>query len=449
MNLTDTFFHRFPFVILNRMFRAGQQLGYQFKCGLLRWGGRLLGPERAAALACLRLDMGNFRTGRPTVLCLSRPHFSIDVEQLRSLDHLNWVSLNLIMLGEIQRAWAAPAMQQQTFFQNTLGVEVYAARWKLMVRFARALLQGIGRRCDLRGVLCANIDYWQSEALRIVARERGIPFLVLSRENLLTDYDDRLVRERYSGFHFSGDACAVFGRWIGDTLVRAGCIRQDQIVVTGAPRLDVWKKVTSQETARDKIVLLSFADPNYYAPQAFHACLRRFVAAAARHSSSGLTFVVKAKNKEDRLAILRMCGDRALPERLVVTERVSLEELLPRARLIIGFNTMALFDALFTHSPIAVPDWLDTRRGREYLMFQPDDALCREVLRFFGNEQQLDRLLDEAAASDYREEEDIRSRHALIERYVHLPQEATATELVERFVVDRLDQKANTQSQIP
>jgi hypothetical protein len=199
----------------------------------------------------------------------------------------------------------------------------------------------------------------------------------------------------------------------------------------------------------DSIVLLSFADPNYYAPQAFRACLRRFVAAAGRHKSTGLTFVVKAKNKEDRLAILRMCEDMTLPERLIVSERISLEKLLPRARLIIGFNTMALFDALFTRSPIAVPDWLDTRRGREYLMFQPDDPLCREVLRFFDREQQLDQLLDSAVASDSEEELNISARHALIERYVHLPQETTATELVERFVVDHLNQKANTRLQLP
>lgn len=425
-----------------RALRAGQQLGYRFKCGLLRWGAWVLGPERAAALAVRRLDAGNFRPGRPTVLCMSRPHFSIDVEQLRALDHVNWVSINLILLGEIQRAWAAPAMQEQTFFQKTRDVEQYAARWERLARFARAFLRRVEQRFPLNGILCANIDYWQSEAFRIAGRERKLPYLVLSRENLLTDYDDRLVMERYTGFRFTGDACAVFGRWIGETLIRAGCIRRDQVVVTGAPRLDVWSRAAGRDVARDTIVLLSFADPNYYAPQAFRETLRHFVAAAARNRQPGLKFVVKAKNREDRLTVLGMCGDVRLPENLVVTEQVSLLDLLPRARIIVGFNTMALFDALFTHATIAVPDWMDTRRGNDYLMFRPDNELCRDVLRFYTDAAALDRLLDAAAASDTAGDVDIQRRRALIERYVHLPEGATATELVERFVLDRLESPA-------
>lgn len=422
-----------------RLLRIGIELIDYLKRGVLRWGGKLLGPKLAGWAVSLKLDVGNFKSGRPTVFCLSRPHFSIDVEQLRALDHVNWVSISLIQLGEIQRAWATSEMQQQTFFQKTCDVPAYAVRWKKMVSFAHAVLQQVAEDGSLRGILCANIDYWQSEAFRVAARERGIPFLVLSRENLLTKYDDKLVLERYSGFRFTGDACAVFGSWMRDTLLRAGCIREDQIVVTGAPRLDVWKKVARRETARDCVVLLSFADPNYYAPQAFRACLERFVSAAARNQRPELKFVVKAKNKEDRLSVLQMCGDRALPKSLTVTENMQLEELLPRARLVIGFNTMALFDALFTYAHIGIPDWIDARRGKEYLMFQPDDLLCRHVLRFFVNADELDRLLD-AAAENQLPHEDITARQMLIERYVHLAKDASATELVERFVLNHLDQ---------
>lgn len=424
------------------------ELADHFKRSMLRWGGKLLGPELAAWAISLRLDLGNFKPGRPTVFCLSRPHFSIDLEQLRALDHINWVSISLIQLGEIQRAWAALEMQQQTFFQKTREVRAYAARWKKMVGFAHAVLRRAVEDGSLRGIFCANIDYWQSEAFRIAACELGIPFLVLSRENLLTEYDDKLVFERYKGFRFTGDACAVFGSWMRDTLLRANCIRADQIVVTGAPRLDVWKKITSRETVRDCVVLLSFADPNYYAPQAFRACLERFVAAAVRNHQSGLKFVVKAKNKEDRFSVLHMCGDRTLPRSLTVTEKVLLEELLPRARLVIGFNTMALFDALFTRSVIGVPDWIDTRRGKEYLMFQPDDALCRRAVEFFSNAEELDRLLN-AAAADTLLHDDSQARQALIGRYVHLPENASATELVERFVLDRLDQAGHAHAPIP
>ena len=117
-----------------------------------------------------------------------------------------------------------------------------------------------------------------------------------------------------------------------------------------------------------------------------------------------MRFAVKAKNKEDRLTVLAMCGDAGLPANLEVTSSVSLEELLPRARLVVGFNSMALFDALFTAAPLAMPDMLDTQLGKDYLMFDPDDELCRRVLRFYREAQELNALLDAAAGGSRQEQ---------------------------------------------
>ena len=67
-----------------------QQLdGHKLKA--LKLAAGLLRPKAAAALAATRLDSGNYRPGRKTVLCLMRPHFSLDVEQLRKLDRVNWL----------------------------------------------------------------------------------------------------------------------------------------------------------------------------------------------------------------------------------------------------------------------------------------------------------------------------------------------------------------------
>src|SRR4029079_15454712 len=114
-----------------------------------------------------------------------RPHFSLDVEQLRKLDRVNWSGLNLILLGEMQRAWAQPEMQQQTYDQPTLREPSCAAAWQRMNAFALAVVQRVHRRYPLSALLCANIDYWQAESFRQASHALGLPFLVLSRENLL------------------------------------------------------------------------------------------------------------------------------------------------------------------------------------------------------------------------------------------------------------------------
>ena len=403
----------------------------------LRLAARLLRPRAAAALAASRVDPGNFRPGRRTVLCLTRPHFSLDVEQLRKLDNLNWIGLNLIMLGEMQRAWAQPSMQQQTFYQATLQDPACADAWRQMNAFALGVLRRIHRRYALNGLLCANIDYWQAEAFRHASDQLGLPFLVLSRENLLTRYDERLILERYSAFRFEGNAVAVFGAWMGDALLRAGCIRRDQVVVTGAPRLDVWSRSAAAAAAPDCIVLISFADPNYYAPESFRITLERFVAAAVRNADSRVRFVIKAKGNEDWHMIMKMCANE-LPRNVLLTKDAALDKLLPRARLVVGFNSMALFDALFTHAPLATPDMQETRAAKDYLMFDPDDELCRGVLQFFQQTDQLDALLDAAAKGTLATDRNGVRRRQLIERFVHMPAAGTAAQSVERFVAERL-----------
>src|SRR5438105_13394872 len=121
--------------------------GIKLAAGLLR-------PKAAAALAATRLDAGNYRPGRKSVLCLMRPHFSLDVEQLRKLDRVNWLGLNLILLGEMQRAWAEPQMQEQTYYQRTQQDPRFAASWRRVDQFGRELLGRIHRRYPLHGLLC-------------------------------------------------------------------------------------------------------------------------------------------------------------------------------------------------------------------------------------------------------------------------------------------------------
>ena len=99
---------------------------------------------------------------------------------------------------------------------------------------------------------------------------------------------------------------------------------------------------------------------------------------------------------------------------------------------------MALFDALFTHAPLATPDMQETRAAKDYLMFDPDDELCRGVLQFFQQTDQLDALLDAAAKGTLATDRNGARRRQLIERFVHMPAAGTAAQSVERFVAERL-----------
>jgi hypothetical protein len=71
-------------------------------------------------------------------------------------------------------------------------------------------------------------------------------------------------------------------------------------------------------------------------------------------------------------------------------------------------------------------------------MFDPHDALCRDVLRFYRQREELDSLLDSASKGALAVEQNGEQRRRLIGRFVHFPVAGSATESVERFVVDRI-----------
>jgi hypothetical protein len=233
----------------------------------------------------------------------------------------------------------------------------------------------------------------------------------------------------------------VMGVQTKTVFVDSGACKPDQVRVVGAPRFDAWRERTDVP-AKDALVLLSFRGHGYRAPVLFKEVLEVFVeearTAANDSSKPEMSYVIKAKDRADRASILAMI--RNPPANLTVEDATPMRPLLQRARLTIGFNSLALVEGMMTDARICIPYWGESRAlDRSLLVFDPAKDFCRDAADWPSDRDQLRALIRDArvnpAMADQRQKA---ARDKTINSIIHVDTNVTSSELVEKMVADAI-----------
>lgn len=392
---------------------------------------------RAAGIRMARtINWSSAEPGRDTVLCLDRSQFIKDIEELRRGTGLNWVTLNAVRLKSRQESWVPADDRQQGFFSTWLREERGRALRPILTEFGRALLQEAGRTMRIDAVVSANIDYWQDETMKLGCTALGIPFLALCRENYTIPWTapwlhDYIARAR---FRFEGAGIAVFS-----DVTKSACAPAvddpNDIWITGAPRYDRWLDMKPlPESAKTHLSLITFNDPGYMGANVFVEVAEVFDRVARAERQAGLVWMVKCKKRGDRDEILERLGTTG-DSPLTFEYDVPLFELYPRSRVVVGYNSLALVEAMLTDAPVVIPCWGETRAQQKDLLIDYNDALARNVVTFAQSPAEFADLLQSAARGESLKVGTPEQRRALFAAHLHVPEKgATASAAVERFV---------------
>lgn len=408
----------------------------------LRWIER---PETAGAKLARRIDWKGARPDRISVLCLERSQFIKDIEELRRLTDINWVTLSSTRLKERQELWVPEADRQQGYFSTWLRTERCGHLRSLLERFGTGLLREAHKVMPVDAVVAANIDYWQDEALKLGCRKLGIPFLVLCRENYTIPWTVPWHHEylKKTGFRFEGDGLAVFSDATKGAFA-PGFDDANDIWVTGAPRYDRWMSLTPlDESLKTFISLVTFNAPGYQATNTFLEVVAIFDRVARAETQNGLTWLVKCKKRGDRRRTLKRIG-AVEGSPLDFRFDTPLFELFPRSRVVVGYNSLALIEAMLTDAPVLVPCWGETRRPRSDLLLDCNDPLTRRVVNFADTPESFAELLTRAARGERLPTGSPEERRQLFKQHMHVPgthngppSASAATEAFVRHYVER------------
>lgn len=312
--------------------------------------------------------------GKTNVLSISRELFAKDIEQIELRTGTNFIPWRSGHLGRLIAGWIPKACQKQTGF---IPEERYRNHpcWKKGTDLIKGLFESLQKNGPVRVIMSANVDYWQEEPVRRFCKETGVKHLVLDRENHVVEEYRNIFRREYaeSGFIFEGHV-AVFSDRMKQLLVETNACRPEQVTVTGAPRMDVWLD-KRPAVRKNTITFLSFRTS--LVPGMFDDAVDVFIEAARQHPN--LQFVIKCK--EGRGDFGRMQEKFAAckaPANLRPEQYINMRDLLERSKVIVGFNTLALAEALLTDAHLIVPSW--RVEDKDLVMMDPDDPeLCKEI----------------------------------------------------------------------
>jgi hypothetical protein len=405
---------------------------------------------RAAGIRMARtIDWSSAQPGRDTVLCLDRSQFIKDIQELRRGTGLNWVTLNAVRLKTRQESWVPADDRLQGFFSTWLREERGRALRPVLTEFGSALLEEAKRTMRVDAVVSANIDYWQDETMKLGCTAVGIPFLVLCRENYTIPWTapwlhDYIARAR---FRFEGAGIAVFSETTKEACIPAVDDPND-IWVTGAPRYDRWLDMKpSPDSVKTHLSLITFNDPGYMGANVFLEVAEVFDRVARAERREGLVWMVKCKKRGDRDEILERLGTKG-DSPLTFEYDVPLFELYPRSRVVVGYNSLALVEAMLTDAPVVIPCWGETRAPQKDLLIDYNDPLVQQVATFAQSPSEFAELLQRAARGEPLKVGTPEQRRAVFAAHLHVPEPGTtASEAVERFVRRYIERSRATRRQ--
>jgi hypothetical protein len=358
---------------------------------------RLLGPTLSGWLCSFRVDcpVSPLVTGE-RYLFVARDVAYKDLDELRVRSSGEWFSYAQSFLHLALRAWLPRdffvQLEFQERLQNDQSLDVVRP-----LKFATSLLRSLVRRHGIAAILSSNVDYAQDEFLRRAGKALGLPFFVLLKEHVNTSYGMSVWSKEYerTGYRFEGDGVAVFGQSTRDILIRNGVLSGERISVTGPPRFDAWRDV-EPSGATDVLVLCAFSHPHQEGASSFPAVVSAFSAAAASAGAagSGSRFVVKCR---DHYEIARVAKMLPAVHRLELVSDVSISSLFLRARLVVGFGSLALVEALFSGAAIATPRFGSCTNDQD-VQFDESDPLVSKVVCFLRTESDLQALVADFAS---------------------------------------------------
>jgi hypothetical protein len=362
---------------------------------------------------------------RPAVISISSQQFATDLAVLEgTVPGINWIKVNDLDLINAQRAWMPRHMQEQIFYSYETGPGVEEI-WDRARRIGVEIISKAMKEQPVWAVFAGNFDYWQDEAMRLGCEALGIPFLTLLREHYLT-VDELELGGGYRDYHLVPKTAgvAVAGETCRQILTNFNIIPDANIRVTGFPRFDLWRRPPKQHFERP-VVLLSYLK-GYGATEHFKEMLALIAAAAERYEH--VPFVVKAKHAFEYPEIEAML--RKLSDKVKLVHTNDMPSLLSGARAIIGYNSLSVYEGLFTQAPIFVPQWGEAKRLPRFQCPSPIDPLLKDHMAFPESAEEFLSSLDAAIGGRYPVSDPAVREAAFGNYFYHTPDELACHRVV-------------------
>lgn len=322
-------------------------------------------------------------------LIMTRAGFLEDVkESFLSADNFDVIYWPSFTLKAFSSAILSPSLDHNNYITD----DPRAAKTKAAYRgFLADVWRHYNARCPVDIVLTGNFAYFTEREFATALEQAGTPFVALHKENVrpprrVNEYWFTLYKERRG--KFTGRKILVYNEIERELEIATGVAQREQVVVTGAPRLDRlhrWRKEYAGKSSRThKPALLFFA---FSREDKLTAIQRKSAAGVPGNMESmkgdwgklswgqfcvdthrtifdlartrpDVSVVVKSKGQSRKLNDLMQILDdikEPQPANLKVVTSGDPYELITQCDVVVGFNTTGLLEAVAAGKPVIVP----------------------------------------------------------------------------------------------
>lgn len=326
---------------------------------------------------------------RYRALIMIRPAFAQDVEEsFQDSDEFKLIPWPNFALKAFASAILAPTLDHNHYLTDDPVEKATKAEYR---DFLRKLWRHFLAVRPVDVVLTGNFGYFTEREFATVLEEAGTPFIALHKENLKSPGRVKFWQSIYTERRgkFTGRKILVYNDVERDLQISSGVMDSENIAVTGMPRLDKfhrWRRAHAApkpELSRPSVLFFAFdrADklpairrkpaagvPGNVEPMGeqwggilswaqLGDELHRAVVRLARKRPD-LDIIVKTKDRlrrqKDIMEMLSATGEE-LPANLLLVTSGDPFDLVAAAKVVIGFNTSGLLEALAAGKPVVVP----------------------------------------------------------------------------------------------
>ena len=385
---------------------------------------RLFGVKGLAGLYVLLIEKDPYSTSENIVLCLDRLHFSRDVDLLRhNCPEYAWFKAPEDHLGALQKPFIPVQYQNQTQFAEAKQ-DLPHDPYDISAEMADAILVQLKKRYHITAVMSANVDYWQAEGMRRMTKTYNIPFVVLCREvqTIPMTYERALKHYGQYPFKYNGRAVAVHNQRTAEFIKDVGFCNDNQaVVVTGPPRLDRWLDIVNSPNAEmsrkaEYVTLLSFFT-GYLDQNLFFETVEILAEISQKDAYKGqYKFKVKCKGKTDRQEILAALAQKNIDvSNIEFTYEADLLPVFLKSKIIIGYNSLAMIEAVLSPAQSIIPFWGANVEKLENNNIVPNEQ-SNKVIKFAMTPDMMREEMDRTLSGDVQMTE-LKDKVAFVQNY--------------------------------
>ena len=366
--ITKTILH----LLLNSNFRY-----ILFKC---------LGYNKFFSLILKSSQIQGNQNAQKNILYVKRSLFDKDIEQLSyRVRKFGWIGLPIPQITIYQEKLIPKKYRVQMKYSKSK--DQLKNQWEECIKRSKNLLIRFQKKRNICALMLGNMDYWQDYSLQIACKELGIPVLVLHKEYLQTKSGhSQNLKNHFENFIPNFDALMVFGQRMKDAFVQLKNFDKDKIYVTGAARIDRWRSIEVSNEKSYDLLIISFRLLTDDWPGTLFLEMLLSVSNFFEKEKLG-NILVKSKNKDDDLKIKAYCKKNRLDNIKVVLDE-NIFDLVINSKAVIGLNSLAVVECLYSRTPIFIPDWF--LKNKKQNMFNSEDKNALNSVNLCEN---LDSLL--------------------------------------------------------